>query len=1139
MKNLFTKLIFSTLLCSFSLLVSAQCPVVSDANNPSDITLSIDTININNAAEELSPESLMENYGYSEQETFVTWEDPEDCGNLAYTYEDNLFDYGDGSVKILRSWTVIDWLTGDVIIHNQIIRNIIDLGSYCLPNIVVAVSPWTCTASISVYNLLAGGFEYDDIVTIPSNLTDLELGETNVNITGTVAGETFECSTIVTVIDNTPPVPVVLESLELNLDPNTCTATLYPEDIDNGTFDSCSGVSLSISPSTFSQEDAGTEVIVVLTAVDEFGNTNSSWTTVTINDCGTAGSITCIGLTTASPLQDDDLQLYPEDFLSSNPNQSDDLSLTITDSNGNIIPNALIPQGSFGSFSYIVTDNVTGDSCSGTLNIPMPSDPCQYIACNLDVDLILAENGTVDATLSDLGHELEQCSDIVIVISDLDGNVISSGSNSVSLNSTGTYYFSLETTEGNSCWGTLNVLAYVPCPNVMSCNDDIFVSMAGFGGSQSATINGDMLLEGNYTGCDLSTFSIEIEDAETGDNTYSGVGSVLVDQPGIYNYTITNPSNNNSCWGTLNIQGTTCFGINDVTFPEDINIAINNMNEDNIYDYLTPDNLISVLGFSYNDVYPNWPNSFNCENLFSHYTDQVIEIGDGSFKVIREWTVLDWLTAEIRSEVQIIKNIVFPGLICDFLPNTAPLGDCESGHTDEDDVEWPADLLNIADYRIKPSELELYSNVDPSNSKPIFVNNESLYSVDYIDILNQFEINQLTIGRVWTVSSNENVVGTYSQKLLVDISDLSSLVSVNTMFDRPIPEVDLNNITMTNNQGVAFIEGEDSLSPIKFDDAYNGVTIKDLILIQQYLLSLRELDDYQLLAADINNDNSISAADIIELRKVLLNMDSNADMDWFFIENTENIEANIEPKANYIGIKPGDVDDDAVLRDPILTETGIMLLSDVLVNNGEKYETTLEYEGDDLSLGVEIHLYYDESLIQIDELYVNNPDLNLDYNISVPGEIHLTLTKFNGSAGFLFADENLINIKFTATANGVLSQAISSTSVRNSYLMGLDYNLVVLLIEMENIISTGIHNTDNTENLFDVYPNPASDIVTFDFIEEIPNNYSIQLFDPTGKLITDTTNENKLNVAACNPGMYIYRLIHDGKAYSGHISIVK
>jgi len=73
------------------------------------------------------------------------------------------------------------------------------------------------------------------------------------------------------------------------------------------------------------------------------------------------------------------------------------------------------------------------------------------------------------------------------------------------------------------------------------------------------------------------------------------------------------------------------------------------------------------------------------------------------------------LTGEIETDVQIIHNIIFPGLICDFLPNTAPFGDCNSGHTMDDDVEWPTDLLDLADYRIKPAELELYSMVDPAN----------------------------------------------------------------------------------------------------------------------------------------------------------------------------------------------------------------------------------------------------------------------------------------------------------------------------------------------------------------------------------------------------------------------------------------
>ncbi|MDG2447977.1 MAG: dockerin type I domain-containing protein, partial [Saprospiraceae bacterium] len=56
-------------------------------------------------------------------------------------------------------------------------------------------------------------------------------------------------------------------------------------------------------------------------------------------------------------------------------------------------------------------------------------------------------------------------------------------------------------------------------------------------------------------------------------------------------------------------------------------------------------------------------------------------------------------------------------------------------------------------------------------------------------------------------------------------------------------------------------------------DILNGVSTLDLVLIQKHILGLERLETpYKIIAADVNNDQSISAIDMIELRKVILNV---------------------------------------------------------------------------------------------------------------------------------------------------------------------------------------------------------------------------------------------------------------------------
>jgi len=188
-------------------------------------------------------------------------------------------------------------------------------------------------------------------------------------------------------------------------------------------------------------------------------------------------------------------------------------------------------------------------------------------------------------------------------------------------------------------------------------------------------------------------------------------------------------------------------------------------------------------------------------------------------------------------------------------------------------------------------------------------------------------------------------------------------------------------------------------------------------------------------------------------------------------------------------------------------------MEDVLINNGESYQTIMQHAGDDLSLGAELHLYYDENIVTVNDLFIDNPEMSLSYSLDIPGEIHIHLTK-SGNESFYFADENLINIEFTATSNGLLSQAFESTQARNSYLLDLEKELVILNLEVVNQIDTGNKDILSHHDIFKVYPNPASDNITFDFLDDTPNNLVINIYDIRGQLVSQHLNKNNIDVSS-------------------------
>ncbi len=122
--------------------------------------------------------------------------------------------------------------------------------------------------------------------------------------------------------------------------------------------------------------------------------------------------------------------------------------------------------------------------------------------------------------------------------------------------------------------------------------------------------------------------------------------------------------------------------------------------------------------------------------------------------------------------------------------------------------------------------------------------------------------------------------------------------------------------------------GDYMMQPLKDDGILEGVSTLDLIMIQRHILGNQKINSaYRMIAADVTNDNRISAADIVELRKVILgtNTKFKNNTSWKTIDSKyvfadpsnpfNNVyplySEFIEPKGQYIadfvGVKIGDV----------------------------------------------------------------------------------------------------------------------------------------------------------------------------------------------------------------------------------------
>ncbi len=96
----------------------------------------------------------------------------------------------------------------------------------------------------------------------------------------------------------------------------------------------------------------------------------------------------------------------------------------------------------------------------------------------------------------------------------------------------------------------------------------------------------------------------------------------------------------------------------------------------------------------------------------------------------------------------------------------------------------------------------------------------------------------------------------------------------------------------------------------------NGVTTADISLIQRHILGNGNLaDEYKLLAADVNCDGKISAKDLVEIRRAILDKINKfgCDTNYGFVPGTLEFEwtGNTINLGDFIAFKMGDVNGSA------------------------------------------------------------------------------------------------------------------------------------------------------------------------------------------------------------------------------------
>lgn len=342
------------------------------------------------------------------------------------------------------------------------------------------------------------------------------------------------------------------------------------------------------------------------------------------------------------------------------------------------------------------------------------------------------------------------------------------------------------------------------------------------------------------------------------------------------------------------------------------------------------------------------------------------------------------------------------------------------------------------------------------------------------------------------------------------------------------------------------------LEPRKDNDRKNGLSTRDIILLQKHLLHINTFDTpYKYIAADINNSGDLTAFDMILLKQMILNMlDKFPNNDsWRFVKVNHQFKNTSDPlkenvgtirtidyapslslNNNYIGIKIGDLNNSVYANQTMEPRSkasfDLLMENPTLVPEEELTVDVMATESKEIE-GFQIALSLNTRAIDLVEV------LGLDkssYNLK-DGQLLISKAAANG----ILIEENgkLFSLKIRTKKTGKLSDylQISNTSLANElYAQGailalhLNYKSTPALVVGKN------------------FPNPF--VQTTYLPIDLPKSASVELKVLTlqGQILLQQNEPYKkghhqIPIRASFPtaGIYFYQLTVDNQSFTGKL----
>ena len=367
------------------------------------------------------------------------------------------------------------------------------------------------------------------------------------------------------------------------------------------------------------------------------------------------------------------------------------------------------------------------------------------------------------------------------------------------------------------------------------------------------------------------------------------------------------------------------------------------------------------------------------------------------------------------------------------------------------------------------------------------------------------------------------------------------------------------------------IGGNYVVTPEKDIDPLNGVSTYDLVLMSKHILQIELLPTpYKIIAADINKSGTVSAVDMVELRKLILfiNTEFPDNTSWRFVDaefvfpNANNPWETSFPEVfsvngldqdeegNFVAIKIGDLNGSASPNSIVGSgndrTNGELTFSvdDTPMKAGETYTVDFTANDFDAILGYQYTFAFNNSLVEFVDVQAGELDLNdSNFGMTMLHEGIITASWNQEEAVTFDADEVLFSMTFVARTDAQLSEAISLNS-RFTKAEGYNDNLDILDINLE------FNGTTVTSADFDLYqnqPNPFKDETVIGFNLPESTFAKLTVYDVSGKVLavvegeyTQGYNEIPLNRSQLSgSGVLYYQLDTETNSATKKMILIK